>query len=53
MVGFTERVCPVHARSARFTSIQSVEPSIRTTAKELRVDLVDTSADIGLVEDIF
>lgn len=50
-VGLIDRVCPVQAKRARLTSIQSIEPSIRITARELMVALVDTSAVTGLVED--
>ena len=53
IVGRTERVCPVHARSDRPANIQSVEPSRCTTAREEIAGLGDMSAMTGLVEEIF
>ena len=54
MVGVTERVCPVHAKSAFLcVTIQSMVPSRCSTVKEVRGDFVDINAVIGLVEVIF
>ena len=53
IIGVIERVCPVHARRAFPVIIQSKVPSRLTVVIEVWDALVDTSAVIGVVDDIF
>jgi hypothetical protein len=49
--GVTERVCPVHARSAlRCVAIQSTVPLRCTTTIDVIGDFVEMRAVIGLVD---
>ena len=52
-LGVMESVCPVHARRAFPVIIQSCVPSRLTVVIEVWDALVDMSAVIGLVDDIF
>ena len=52
MVGLTESVCPVHARSAFPANIQSNDPSRCTTAREVEEGLGDMSAVMGVGDAI-
>ena len=53
IIGVIERVCPVQARRAFPVIIQSKVPSRLTVVIEVWDALVDISAVIGVVDDIF
>lgn len=52
MEGVIDSVCPVHASSACPATIQSTEPSRRTTVTDVAEDLVEMSAVTGVIDDI-